>query len=684
MNEGKKNFQGKRQDKRRKIAYLIKNNQIERRKLTLNEIIQFYNSIKENNLSKFGIIKLSELKLEEIFYIDNLDNIRVFTLKNKELNEEEEMTLMKYAINQKRNKIIGSLIRGGYDPSVYPKIKTTRSSNICNMLTSFPLGYTIWLIYQVYEMIEESFKNYNINQNEDICHVCSNNDNNENNNYNENNNDNEFIIDIQNFLLTWKPCGHKICYKCTWSSICTPLIKSNYSLRCPQCNIRCDGGSDEYYLIDETKIHYNDNNSNNIIGSLTLNQLLPIERSTYSYNLWLNLPSELDKVQLKENKKRPEFIVGPIYEVSKYLIGTTKEQRILEFHRGIVTNHIYRLYWIFYCGINVNGKNKYGQTPLMISIISNHLQSLKFLLWCGADVTITDHIQSNLLSIAFYHKKEIIYNYLRENISRNILESFQTQITSLNFLQNLTLNETYNPIIVTLISTNDTISIDGRGSCYVDNCFSDLFLNYLDECLLNCPLDLNDLNDLADYDYSNNKNYNNNEKNTTNKVSNENDKKCSNRYYIYDSDVIIRKEISKTLEKLRSIYFQDNNGNNNRDDDNDNDGENKQKHGLFCTNILPTMKYLKYSSPEISLQSHIDLSKEDPYLNITSTHTLIIYLTTCESGGETVLLNDLNQSTINIPIQPVRGRLLIFPHHCPHKGETTIHFPKTLLRCEAY
>lgn len=720
MNNGKKNFNGKRQNKRREINYLIKNNKIIKRNLNLNEIILFYNSIKLNIISNFGIIKLSELKLEIIFKInqiinennkinDRIDRIdRNEKIERNERNEKNEikisekneinnelksneiseniiennelMTLMKYAIEKKRNKIIGSLIRGGYDPSVYPYIKSTNSFSISNSISSFPLGYSIWLIYQVYEMIEESLakmtnSNVDVNVNnpqqqddEGVCQVCLNHHNN-NDNDNNDNNDSDFIVDIKDFLLTWKPCYHKVCYECTWKTVCTPLIKSNYSLRCPVCHIRCDGGHDEYYLIDETII----TNSSSKYNGLNLNQLLPEERSIHSFNLWFNLPSELDEVHLlKENKKRPEFIIGPIYEVSKYLIGTTKEQRLLEFHRSIVINHIYRLYWIFCCGVNVNGHNQYGQTPLMISIISNNLDSLKFLLWCGADVTITDNIKSNLLSIAYSHKKEKIYTYLIENLPSEIIQSFQNQITMINLLQHSSLHENSNPNIVTLISIDDNNSIAGRGSCYVDNCFSPSFLNYLDECLLNCPVDLNELNELSDYG-----NYGGNQDNSSMSTKRK-EKNCSSRYYIYDSNVIIRQEISKTLEKLRHIYCCN-------EGKEINSFENSTiKHSLNCKNILPTMKYLQYSSPEISLESHIDLSKEDPYLNITSTHTLIIYLTTCNNGGETTLLNHLNQSTINIPVQPVRGRLLIFPHICPHKGETTIEFPKTLLRCEAY
>ena len=72
-----------------------------------------------------------------------------------------------------------------------------------------------------------------------------------------------------------------------------------------------------------------------------------------------------------------------------------------------------------------------------------------------------------------------------------------------------------------------------------------------------------------------------------------------------------------------------------------------------------------------------------------STHTFILYLTDCKEGGETALLKELSQHgphdfhQVLSAISPRRGRLLLFPHACPHQGNKVISTPKLLLRGEA-
>ena len=65
--------------------------------------------------------------------------------------------------------------------------------------------------------------------------------------------------------------------------------------------------------------------------------------------------------------------------------------------------------------------------------------------------------------------------------------------------------------------------------------------------------------------------------------------------------------------------------------------------------------------------------------------TFILYLTDCSAGGETVLLDQLVQpSAVLATVTPRRGRLLVFPHACPHKALPVVAhgLPKILLRGE--
>jgi hypothetical protein len=68
-----------------------------------------------------------------------------------------------------------------------------------------------------------------------------------------------------------------------------------------------------------------------------------------------------------------------------------------------------------------------------------------------------------------------------------------------------------------------------------------------------------------------------------------------------------------------------------------------------------------------------------------STHTFILYLSTCNDGGETSLLGHTSgqgREVIMANVKPVRGRLLLFPHLTPHEGRVVVDVPKLLLRGE--
>lgn len=536
------------------------------------------------------------------------------------------MSLLKYAVLQGRDKIIAAMIRGGYDPSVHPAISVRNSkrfSSITSLLSTFPPGYSVWLVKLLYQMIENAITTHSHQKRKkNTCDLCS-------------AHLTEWSLaeeqdddcDGDDLLLTWSPCGHETCYRCTWETVCKPLQECCYSLRCPICKVRCDGGSDTVYLDDFCSVERDGH-------QILIKELTPLERLHYSKLIWTQLPSENSGDPSEDDSpnsllvnKRPPFLVGPLYEVTKYLIGTTQEQRLVEFHRSIVDNNIYRMYWIFLAGVDVNGQNQYGQTGLMIAATLGHLESVNFLLWCGADPTIPDNILSNAYHAAAHHGHHHISNLINEDFGIEIRGATPA-------LVNKPANS-ITPSITILIPSLSPIS-DGIGSCCIDNYFSDSFLEYLDICFNHCH---------------------------TAFQSKPLPECCPLRYHLYDSDFIIRREISSALEFL---------------------AKHSQVEVSQCHSILPMMKYLHYTTLGAKLEPHIDLSKYDPITRISSTHTLILYLTTCAEGGETILMDHVTNPTIRIPVTPKRGRMLIFPHHCPHEGGIIRQIPKILLRCEAY
>ena len=96
------------------------------------------------------------------------------------------------------------------------------------------------------------------------------------------------------------------------------------------------------------------------------------------------------------------------------------------------------------------------------------------------------------------------------------------------------------------------------------------------------------------------------------------------------------------------------------------------------------MRFLHYETVGGFLPAHIDLARTGPE-GSRSTHTFILYLADCAAGGETALLRTLGRDAAALAVvQPRRGRLLLFPHVCPHEGRAVVDVPKLLLRGELY
>merc|ERR1712203_126077 len=96
------------------------------------------------------------------------------------------------------------------------------------------------------------------------------------------------------------------------------------------------------------------------------------------------------------------------------------------------------------------------------------------------------------------------------------------------------------------------------------------------------------------------------------------------------------------------------------------------------------MRFLLYREVGGFLPPHTDLAKANRSGQL-STCTFIIYLSDCEVGGETCLLETLEDASQPLAVvKPKRGRLLIFPHMCPHEAKAVVAdgLPKALLRGE--
>mmetsp|Transcript_39115 Transcript_39115/g.104493 ORF Transcript_39115/g.104493 Transcript_39115/m.104493 type:complete len:94 (+) Transcript_39115:162-443(+) len=79
-------------------------------------------------------------------------------------------------------------------------------------------------------------------------------------------------------------------------------------------------------------------------------------------------------------------------------------------------------------------------------------------------------------------------------------------------------------------------------------------------------------------------------------------------------------------------------------------------------------------------------AKQEGYPPLETTHSFLLYLDDCEGGGETQLLSRMvssvaeDPSSVSATCASRRGRLLLFPHTCPHAAAPVEKLPKVVLR----
>mmetsp|Transcript_10388 Transcript_10388/g.15551 ORF Transcript_10388/g.15551 Transcript_10388/m.15551 type:complete len:245 (+) Transcript_10388:131-865(+) len=201
--------------------------------------------------------------------------------------------------------------------------------------------------------------------------------------------------------------------------------------------------------------------------------------------------------------------------------------------------------------------------------------------------------------------------------------------------------ESFEPRTTTLISCNE--DHPGAGSYLIDQVIPDSLQHFLDDIWLQLPI-------AAASDVKKRKN--------DSKIP------CSKRYYFCDSEGAFSKAFAEYIELALNKGIHKN--------------DSSQQVDVF-----PHMRFLNYTDSGSALAPHVDLFKIDCSTGKRSTHSFILYLRDCEEGGETALLRDLREdSEILAKVLPRKGRLLLFPHACPHEGGTVISTPKLLLRGE--
>lgn len=347
-----------------------------------------------------------------------------------------------------------------------------------------------------------------------------------------------------------------------------------------------------------------------------------------SYEKWMQLPIELSEIV----EKRPMFMAMPYSQQVKYYLGITQSQRINEAFKAVAHNDLLRLKALVNAGVDIDAQNEYGQTALFLACWKGFDKIAEYLISIRADQNISDNLQNLPIAASKVSRNLKILRLFNVIELEDIAGTRIVPATQDSHLDHIPLVS-----LQSITGWNLSFTIDG----YLD----DEYMSYLTS--------ISELLPIAPRE-----------------------KECSSdRAYLCDIDTTMTAPLEAAINYAVM----------NIDPEYGNDKE-------FIVKVFPQMKFLIYREPKGSLAPHVDLSKncEDfpNYSALHSTHTLILYLTDCEIGGNTTLLNSVKKECFgdNVirTVQPKRGRLLVFPHLCPHAGAPVESVPKILLRGEVY
>ena len=650
-------------------------------------------------ISKFGPAFISERLMPYFEYV----------LKSGSI------TLLEYASLTGRHGIVSQLLLGGVDPTVTGlncysfkdesdeeerEHKSKARCQVLRLLHSLhdlhseddrppviPLSIWSYIVRSVIEMringVLESIKDNSVESTDDKscrvkrhCQLCEN---------------------KQTTLLRafGPPCHHTFCESCLWihtvqhvpncmdlccNVVTCPICHVEFQefQYCKSTNMNCRGDTEDVSIpwspLDSI-VHEGKSNEE-------LTTTIYKQRCADSLAKFMQLPktsAELKLVtrkQLNDTSKknnaqsivRRKKIRDPISStwhqalyprISNHL---SQDVRIDRFFQSVISSPQVVMCYL-QLGIDVNGTNEYGQTPLYVACWRGSALIVQCLLEYGADVGIVANGGSTCWSVARrLGRYEILRVLKRYSVESSCVSEFDF-FTNDSLIREQELHNSHHPNVSFLI--DPTEDHPGAGACIIDNALSEQDLQQLERLLKSLPVVACDGTD----DVS-----------TTS--SDDKSQFRPSRSYFCDTEQIIQDMLQNCVDAARNALDMQSTETKKCESHDEHKDAVKDKLAVVPTSVFHHLRFLHYNQKGGLLPPHVDLCRVDDLSGHRSTHTFILYLTDCQVGGGTALLQHLNDPKVLAVAQPKRGRALIFPHLCPHSGIEVECVPKVLLRGE--
>lgn len=367
----------------------------------------------------------------------------------------------------------------------------------------------------------------------------------------------------------------------------------------------------------------------------------PLERRFESLERFRDLPATA--VELKNRGTRRKRQVRPPIastwsDAVSPSLGLTQDVRRDRLWRNVESGSIHYVRAALRLGVDVTEPNQYGQTPLYVAAWRGDARLVELLLEYhdGRDLERLPPANGGLTVLGVAHANH------HTEIVRLLLDrgAPDAALPGMNPLTDAPDDASSSSILEVLV--DPSFDHPGAGSYVIDHCISPSAVDSLCRLWAALPIEV---------------------------AVKPKTGPCSERRYFCDAERRVAATILPSLQRWLACPAED--------------GES----GTATTPaVFPHLRFLCYDTEGVALLPHVDLPRVDLLTQERSTHTLLLYLSDCAFGGATSLLECATgpgRETVLARVQPQRGRLLLFPHECPHEGEAVVDVPKLLLRGEA-
>ena len=310
-------------------------------------------AMRSNQVAPFGLVRLSAYDLNEVYSC-------------AESAANQPRTLIERAAELRCDLICAALLRAGADPSVSatrPRGPETISP-LVRHLWQWPPAFAVWAIRVCVALRHAAEPNAAGS----MCPCC-------------------MQESGQSLLAAAAQCNHRVCENCFWERSVTQA-RDFGELCCAHADCGVQVVPRDAALAATVRPLC----AGQVFGDVANESEWPeaSEIRQRSLERWLQLPVELASDCALETRK-PRFCALPRARLAALFCGSIRAQRVAELEKAALAGNALRIQALIAAGVDIDARNEYGQSALILAAWQRHALCVRLLLRCGADSSARDN-----------------------------------------------------------------------------------------------------------------------------------------------------------------------------------------------------------------------------------------------------------------------------------------------------